>query len=106
MHGVRRGRGESAARHTETGLPAPRDGHTLVATISLAGTQDEALKHTKELDADVHRAARGSGVQALLTGSAPFYKEFTDTTVQDLGRAEKIAFPVSLLILLFAFGSL
>jgi RND superfamily putative drug exporter len=83
-----------------------KDPPTVVATISLAGTQDDALKHTQELDAAVHRAVRGSGVRALLTGSAPFYKEFTDTTVEDLGRAEKIAFPVSLVILVFVFGSL
>src|SRR5437016_6650731 len=83
-----------------------KDGHTLTATIPLSDNQDEALKHDPDVEAIVARAARGSGIQTLLTGDAPFYKAFSDTTTHDLSRAETIALPITLLILILAFGSL
>ena len=83
-----------------------RDGHTATSVVQLSGTQDTALKQAPALAAAVQRAAGGSPVRALLTGSAPFYKAFQDTTTRDLKRAETIAFPISLVILLVVFGSL
>jgi len=83
-----------------------QDGHTLTATVGLSDTQDEALKHADGLNAAVAGASRGSGVTALLTGSAPLYNVFSKTTTHDLERAEKVALPISLLILVLAFGSL
>jgi RND superfamily putative drug exporter len=83
-----------------------RDGHTLTATIPLSDTQSEALKHDPDLEGIVARASDGSGIQTLLTGDAPFYKAFSDTTTHDLTKAERIAFPITLVILILAFGSL
>ena len=83
-----------------------QDGHTLTATIPLADNQDEALKHDPTVEGLVAKAARGSGIQTLLTGDAPFYKAFSDTTTHDLTHAETIAFPVTLIILVLAFGSM
>ncbi len=83
-----------------------RDGHTLWATVGLTDNQDEALHHADDLNAAVARASRGRPVQALLTGAAPFYSVFSQTTTHDLERAEKVALPISLLILILAFGSL
>ena len=82
------------------------DGHTLTATIPLSDTQSEALKHDPDLEAILAKASRGSGIQTLLTGDAPFYKSFSDTTTHDLSRAERVAFPITLVILVLAFGSL
>jgi putative drug exporter of the RND superfamily len=83
-----------------------KDGHTATSVVELSGTQDTALKHAPQVSAAVDRAARGSSVRALVTGSAPFYKAFSDTTTHDLKRAETIAFPITLVILLVVFGSL
>jgi putative drug exporter of the RND superfamily len=83
-----------------------QDGHTLTAEVGLSGTQDEALRQADELNAAVAEASRGTGVRALLTGDAPFYAAFTETTEHDLQRAEQVALPISLLILILAFGSL
>ncbi|HYT78949.1 MAG TPA: MMPL family transporter [Actinomycetota bacterium] len=83
-----------------------RDGHTLWATVGLTDNQDEALHHADDLNAAVARASRGRPLQALLTGAAPFYSVFSQTTTHDLERAEKVALPISLLILILAFGSL
>ena len=81
------------------------DGHVLTAAIPLADNQDEALKHDPTVEAMVAKAAAGSGIQTLLTGDAPFYKAFSDTTTHDLTHAETIAFPLTLIILVMAFGS-
>jgi len=83
-----------------------RDGRTLWATVGLTDNQDEALHHADDLNAAVARASRGRPLQALLTGAAPFYSVFSQTTTHDLERAEKVALPISLLILILAFGSL
>jgi RND superfamily putative drug exporter len=82
------------------------DGHTLTARVGLSDNQNEALRHADDLDAVVEQASRGTGIQTLLTGAAPFYKAFSDTTTHDLSSAERIAFPVTLVILIIAFGSL
>ncbi len=90
-------------------LPArfiSKDGHTVTVTVPLADNQDQALKHDPAVEAAVAKAAKGTGIQTLITGDAPFYKAFSDTTTHDLTHAETIAFPITLIILIFAFGSL
>ena len=82
------------------------DGHTLTATVGLSDNQDQALEHADDVDAAMRRANRSSGIQAILTGDAPFYRAFSQTTTHDLNRAERIAFPLALVILVIAFGSL
>ncbi|MCA1840549.1 MAG: MMPL family transporter [Actinomycetota bacterium] len=82
-----------------------KDGHTAIATASLSESQDEVLKHTDALQRAVDDASRGSGVEVLLTGGGPFYSEFSKTTTHDLERAEKVAFPITLVILVIAFAS-
>src|SRR5919198_826726 len=82
------------------------DGRTLTATVGLSDNQDQALKHADDVDAALSRANRGSGIRAILTGDAPFYRAFSQTTTHDLNRAERIAFPLALIILVIAFGSI
>ena len=82
------------------------DGSTVIAVVGLSDTQDDVLKHNPILEKAVADSSRGSGVTALLTGSGPFYSEFSETTVHDLERAERIALPITMVILVFAFASL
>ncbi len=82
------------------------DGHVLTAQVGLEGTQDEVLRNAAVLNDLVEETSRGGQVRTLLTGDAPFYAAFSETTTHDLERAERVAFPISLLILIFAFGSL
>ncbi|MEO7803251.1 MAG: MMPL family transporter, partial [Actinomycetota bacterium] len=83
-----------------------RDGHTAIAQVALSDTQDAALKHANEVSAAVKRGVGNAKVEALITGSAPFYAAFTETTENDLKRAEAIALPITIAILVVAFGSL
>ena len=88
------------------------DGHLVTARVSLGGTQNTALKYAEELQQRVDEIVAddpsfsGDAGEALLTGAGPFYREFSETTTKDLTRAETIAFPFSLVILLLAFGGL
>ena len=82
------------------------DGHTVTSQVGLSDNQDQALNHADDLNDAVARASTGTGIQSLLTGAAPFYSVFSKTTTHDLERAEKVALPISLLILILAFGSL
>ncbi|HYH28475.1 MAG TPA: MMPL family transporter [Actinomycetota bacterium] len=82
------------------------DGHTLTTQVGLSGTQDSVLRDAEELNELVVEASRGTEIETYLTGDAPFYAEFSSTTQHDLERAERVALPISLLILVLAFGSL
>lgn len=83
-----------------------RDGHTAIAQVALSDTQDAALRHADEVTAAVKRGTANGQVEALITGAAPFYAAFTETTKNDLKRAESIALPITIVILVVAFGSL
>ena len=83
-----------------------KDGHTAVAIAGLSDTQNQALQHAPLIDKAVKAAAGKTPVDVYLTGSAPFYKQFQETTTSDLSRAERIAFPITLVILIVAFGSI
>jgi len=82
------------------------DGGTMWAVVGLSDDQDQALQHADELNDLVAQASRGFPGQALLSGAPAFYAAFSETTTHDLERAERIALPISLLILVLAFGSL
>jgi RND superfamily putative drug exporter len=82
------------------------DAHTLTSQVGLSDDQNQALKHADALNEAVASASSGTGIQSLLTGAAPFYSVFSKTTTHDLERAEKVALPISLVILVLAFGSL
>jgi putative drug exporter of the RND superfamily len=82
------------------------DGHVAIAIAGLSDDQNKALKNSPTVEKAVTDAAAGTGVEVFLSGDAPFYKAFSDTTIHDLERAEKIALPITLLILVFAFGSI
>jgi RND superfamily putative drug exporter len=83
-----------------------RDGRVVTAVVGLNETQDTALKHSPTLEKIVRTTSAAPGARALLTGAPPFYKAFEHTTTSDLEKAEKIALPITLVILLVAFGSL
>ncbi len=89
-----------------------QDGHLVTARVSLGGTQNTALTYAEELQTRVDEVVaddpnfQGSTGAAMLTGAGPFYHEFSQTTTEDLSRAETIAFPLAIVILLLAFGSL
>ncbi|MGH2794234.1 MAG: MMPL family transporter [Actinomycetota bacterium] len=81
------------------------DGRVLTAVVGITDDQDQALAHNDEVEDAVAEASKGSGITTLVTGAPPFYAAFEETTTSDLERAERIALPITLIILVIAFGS-
>ena len=57
------------------------------------------------LDAVAAAAAAHPGIQIAETGEATITKAMDDTVVRDLHRAEALTFPITLIVLLIAFGA-
>ncbi|MBA9005217.1 MMPL family transporter [Thermomonospora cellulosilytica] len=80
------------------------DGRTGLVLIKLAGDEDTVNRTSHAL---VPRLVEGNGpLQVRATGPAPVNEEVERQSAEDLTRAELLAAPLTLLILLIAFGSL
>ncbi len=90
--------------------PRPRasispDGRTAVVVAAAAAAPDDMVRAATDLEPAI--AAAGSGrVQARLTGAAAMWSDFNDANKSAMLKSEVISWPVTLLILLLAFGSL
>ena len=92
------------------GSPRPRasispDGRTAVVVAGAAAAPDDMVRAATDLEPAI--AAAGSGrVQASLTGAPAMWSDFNDANKEAMLKSELISWPVTLLILLLAFGSL
>jgi RND superfamily putative drug exporter len=81
------------------------DRHTTYIIAGLTGDQNDQLIAAGRVAAaapkDVPR-----GFQVDTGGGAAFYNRFNEISRQDLERAEKVSFPITLVVLLVAFGTL
>jgi RND superfamily putative drug exporter len=82
-----------------------KDRATTYLIVGLKGDQNEVL-HAASRVAETARAATPSGYVVDTGGLAPFYSRFNEVSRQDLEKAERIAFPITLLVLVLAFGTL
>ncbi len=78
------------------------DGDRALVLGRIEGTQDEVHERVEEL-ADYKRS--GDGITVQLTGFAEIFREVGTTIEEDLVRAETIALPITLILLLLVFGS-
>ena len=88
-----------------THAPALRakDGGSAMITAQLRGSDDAVGKEVKRI-APLFRGAHGP-VEVTVGGSAAVRHDILTTIQQDLVRAEMIALPVTLLLLVMVFGS-
>jgi RND superfamily putative drug exporter len=77
------------------------DGHKILVLVHF---KDSSIKVQGYL-AQVMSEIRPSGLQVLATGQVPINVAFNKTLEQDLQRAEYVALPVTLLLLLLIFAS-
>jgi RND superfamily putative drug exporter len=77
----------------------------LILFRSNVATLNEAEVLTREVRAAIRRARLPDGFRALVTGTAPMYFDLDRQSSADLLRAERVGLPVTLIILLAAFGS-
>jgi uncharacterized membrane protein YdfJ with MMPL/SSD domain len=87
--------------------PISRDGHAAMVDFEITGDSLEAAKRldpTEETVSALQDAHPGLRVEQF--GSVSSQKELNDTFAEDLAKAELLSFPLTLLILILAFGAL
>ncbi len=80
------------------------DGATTYLTVAVDGDQSGQMRRAAEIEAVVADLAP-PGVQISVGGRAALYNHQNDISRSDLEKAELIAFPITLIVLLLAFGS-
>jgi RND superfamily putative drug exporter len=82
-------------------MTAP-DGHTIYAVVHIDASVDEAQDMVTQLRSQMD----SEELEVWLTGGIPIYADLLRVSEEDLRRAESVAFPVILLVLILVFGSL
>ncbi|MBK5220001.1 MAG: MMPL family transporter [Thermoleophilia bacterium] len=81
------------------------DGHTAIVTGTAAKNPNEMVAAADDLKAVV-AAAAAPGVEANLSGAAGMWSDFNEANREAMLKSELISWPVTLAILVLAFGSL
>ncbi|HVQ59224.1 MAG TPA: MMPL family transporter [Solirubrobacterales bacterium] len=87
------------------GISLSRDGHTAVIRAGAARDPDGMVAAAERLKADL-AAAAAPGVEANLTGAAGMWSGFNEANREAMLRSEVLSWPVTMAILVIAFGSL
>jgi RND superfamily putative drug exporter len=87
------------------GASISRDGHTVIVAGSAAAEPNEMVAAADRLKSEISAAA-APGVQANLTGAAGMWSGFNEANRDAMLKSELISWPVTLAILVLAFGSL
>jgi RND superfamily putative drug exporter len=81
------------------------DRHELLIPVTLTVPLDDAVKRAPDFQAAL--AAAGAGdVQVMSVGDATLNAEYQKVSETDLGKGERIAIPIALVILVIVFGAL
>ena len=91
-------------------LPRPgesisRDGHTAIVQAGAGASSNEMVRAADDLKGELHRL-QGDGVQVSLTGASGMWSDFNEANKTAMMKSELISWPVTMAILLLAFGSL
>jgi len=87
------------------GLSISRDGHTAVIRATAAKDTNAMVAAVDHLKGDLASAAV-PGVEANVTGTAGMWSDFNEANRDAMLRSELLSWPVTLAILVLAFGSL
>jgi RND superfamily putative drug exporter len=87
------------------GVSISRDGHTAVVRATVAENPNGMVAAAGELKDEV-AALAAPGVEADLTGAAGMWSDFNEANKEAMLKSELFSWPVTLLILVLAFGSL
>jgi len=87
----------------QPGLSISRDGHTAVIQAGAAENPNEMVRAADDLKTQL----RGTdGVQVSLTGASGMWSDFNEANRSAMLKSEVISWPVTMIILVLAFGSL
>jgi len=87
------------------GLSISRDGHTAIVQAGAARDPNRMVAAADGLKGVLHKLS-GAGVQVNLTGAAGMWSDFNAANRSAMLKSEVISWPVTLGIMLLAFGSL
>ncbi|MGB0093974.1 MAG: MMPL family transporter [Solirubrobacteraceae bacterium] len=88
-----------------TGVSVSRDGHTAIVQAGAARDSNAMVQAADRLKGKL-AALSNRGVQVHLTGASAMWSDFNAANRSAMLKSEVISWPVTLLILLLAFGSL
>ena len=89
----------------QPGTSISRDGHTAVVRATAAADPNVMVAAATDLKDEV-AAVTAPGVEADLTGAAGMWSDFNEANKEAMLKSELFSWPVTLLILVLAFGSL
>jgi len=87
------------------GVSISKDGHTAVIQAGANGDSNQMVFAADDLKTQLHKL-QGDGVQVSLTGASGMWSDFNAANRSAMMKSELISWPVTLAILLLAFGSL
>ena len=81
-------------------------GDEALVLARLTGTEDDVRKTIEEISPHFTRTGTGSSLEVTVTGEAEVFRQVGTTIESDLKRAETIALPITLVLLVLVFGGL
>jgi RND superfamily putative drug exporter len=87
------------------GQSISRDGHTAVIQAGAAAGSNEMVRAADDLKGEL-QALGGGGVRVSLTGASGMWSDFNAANKSAMMKSELISWPVTMAILVVAFGSL
>jgi putative drug exporter of the RND superfamily len=87
----------------QPGMSISRDGHTAVVQAGATDNPNEMVRAADDLKTKLQG---GDGVQVSLTGASGMWSDFNEANRSAMLKSEVISWPVTMVILVLAFGSL
>jgi putative drug exporter of the RND superfamily len=87
------------------GFSISQDGHVAVVSAGANGTTTAMVAAADDLKGEL-KAAGADGVQVSLTGASGMWSDFNEANRTAMMKSELFSWPVTLIILMLAFGSL
>lgn len=94
-----------AVARPQQGVSISQDGHTAIVMAGAVGTTTEMVAAATDLKDEIADAGR-SDIRADLTGSSGMWSDFNEANREAMLKSEMYSWPVTMSILLLAFGSL
>ncbi|WP_454164686.1 MMPL family transporter [Gordonia iterans] len=89
----------------QAGSTISPDGHTAIAIIGAAASTDDMVKAVDDNKQEITGLSR-DGIDVYPTGSSALWSDFNKANKDAMIKAEMISWPVTLAIMIVAFGSL
>ncbi len=89
----------------QPGVSISPDGHTAIVQAGAAGASNDMVAAADDLKAPL-RALGTDEVQVSLTGASGMWSDFNEANLKAMLKSEMISWPITLAILVLAFGSL